>query len=203
VQRGLDRRLQIRLVVLDEQQVIAAPVADLLGEVAVGEHGVAADDLPGHGQHAQQPQGGLVFVGLGIDPQLPQHGRAGRDEGRQQVGAGDVAVAAALERLAIEGYGAAVALAALRPGAQGGLEGVEVDGAEDVGEGGLGGGLLAPEAQGVGEPGAVVAAELGNGLQGLGAGEDGDDSEGEDSGEGVASPAAFAGIGDSGEEFDE
>src|SRR5205814_10429429 len=99
--------------------------------------------------------------------------------------------------------GVAVRLPAPHPGGQGGLEGVPVQGAEDLREGALGGGLLAAEAQGVGQAGAVVAAELGDGLQGLVAGEDGDDGEGEDGGQGVDAAPGLAGVGDGGEQFDE
>jgi len=44
----------------------------------VGEHGVAGHDLALQGQDAEQLQGGLVLVGLGIDPQVRQDGSGGR-----------------------------------------------------------------------------------------------------------------------------
>jgi hypothetical protein len=203
VQRGLDLSFQLRLVVLDEQQVIAAAITDPLGEVPVGEQRVATDHLPRQRQHPQQPQGGLVLVGLGLDAQLPQHGGAAGDEGCQQVDTRDVTGAAALERLAIDGDGFRVGKASLDPGTEGRLEGVQIDGPEDRGEGGLGRRLLAAEAQSMGEAGAVVAAELGDGLQALHAGEHGDDGEGEDRGQRMDAAAGFAGIGDGGEESNE
>lgn len=45
MQRSFDLCFQLRLVILDEQQIIAAAVADGLGKVAVGEHGIAADEF--------------------------------------------------------------------------------------------------------------------------------------------------------------
>jgi hypothetical protein len=101
VHRRFDWCLQLWLIVLDKQQIIAAAVADGLGPIAVREHGIAADQLALQGQDAQKSQGGFVFVGLGIDTPLPEYGRLVASEGRQHVNAGDFAVTAALERLAI------------------------------------------------------------------------------------------------------
>jgi hypothetical protein len=92
-------------------------------------------------------------------------------------------VGAAFERLAVEGDRVpAVLLAGRDPLAEHGLEGGGVQRPEDFGEGGFGGGFAAAEAEGMGQAPAVVAAELGNGLQRLVAGEDGDDRQGEDGG---------------------
>jgi hypothetical protein len=203
VQRGFDLRLQFRLVVLNEQQIIAAPIADGLGYIPVREHSIAADQFALHGQDAQETQGGFVLVGLGIDTQLPQDRGVVGGESRQQVDSGDLAVAAALERLAVQGYRLDRRRASLHPDTQDGLEGLQVDDAEDLGKGGLGGRLFASEPQGEGESGAMVASELGDGLQALHAGEHGEDGEGENGGQGMDTAAGFAGIGDGSEEFDE
>src|SRR5262249_51345541 len=58
---------QRRLVVLDREDVIAAGRNDGGAEVALAEQGIAGDDVSLHRQDAQQLQGGLVLVGLGID----------------------------------------------------------------------------------------------------------------------------------------
>jgi hypothetical protein len=105
VQRGLDLGRQLRLVVLDDQQVIRAAGADGLGHIAVGEHGVAGHHLARKGQHTQEFQGGLVFVGLGVDAHLRQNGRGGRHIGTQQVDAGDVALLGGAGGLAVQGDG--------------------------------------------------------------------------------------------------
>jgi hypothetical protein len=204
MQRGLDRCLQVRLVVLDYQQVIPAPVTDRLGDVAVGEHGVAGHHLAGTGQHAQQPQGGLVLVGLGIDPQLGYRRGGGRHEGGQQVDAGGLAAGGAAQGLAVEGDGVPAALlAAQQPAAKGGLEGVDVQAAEELTEGALSWGLAAAEAQGVGEGGAVVPAELGDGFQAAVAGEDGDDGEGQDGRQGVTAAAQLTRVGEGGQDIEQ
>jgi hypothetical protein len=44
---------QARLVVLDDQHVVAAGPDDLLADVALAEHGVAGEDVAAHGQDAQ------------------------------------------------------------------------------------------------------------------------------------------------------
>jgi hypothetical protein len=45
VQRGLNLALEFRLIVLHDQQVIAATVAHRLREIAMGKHGVAGHDF--------------------------------------------------------------------------------------------------------------------------------------------------------------
>jgi hypothetical protein len=78
---------------------------DLLGDVAVREHGVGGHHLALKRQHPQQTQGGLVLVGLGVHTHLRQHSGRGGDEGAQQVDAGNVAVLGAPEGLAVQGDG--------------------------------------------------------------------------------------------------
>lgn len=71
---GLDVDHRARLVVLSEQQVVAAPVDHLLGQVTLAGGGIAGDDLALQRQDAEQFEGGLVFVGPGIDSDLAQDG---------------------------------------------------------------------------------------------------------------------------------
>ena len=89
------------------------------------------------------------------------------------------------------------------PARQGGLEGGDVEAAEEVGEGGLAGGLAAAEAQGVGQGGALVAAELGDGGVALGAGEHGEDGQRQDGGQRVADAPGVARVGDRGEHLEQ
>ena len=65
---------QTRLVVLDDQNVVAAAVDDLLAEVTLTEDGIAGKDAALHRHDAEQLQGGLVLVGLGVHTQLHQDG---------------------------------------------------------------------------------------------------------------------------------
>ena len=204
MQRGLDVGLQLGLVVFGDQDVVPASQAYLTGQVALGEEGVPRNNLATQGEHVQQLQGGLVFVGRGRDTDLGQDGGGGRDEGTEQVDAGGLSVGRALEDLAVQRDGLPTVLeAALQPQAEGLLEGVDVQAAEESGEGGLGGGLLAAETQGVGQGEAVVTAELGDSLQTVAAAEDGEGGQGEDGGQGMASATGFAGIGDQGEGLDQ
>jgi hypothetical protein len=204
LQRGLDVGLQLGLIVLGDQDVVPAGQAYSAGQVALGEDGIARDNLATQGEHVQQLQGGLVFVGRGRDTDLGQDSGGGRDEGTQQVDAGGLAVRRALEDLAVQRDGLPTVLqAALQPQAEGILEGVDVQAAEEAGEGGLGGGLLAAEPQGVGQGEAVVTAELGDGLQAFATAEDGEGGQGEDGGQGMASATGFAGIRDQGEGLDQ
>jgi hypothetical protein len=65
-----------------------------------------------------------------------------------------------------------------------------VEASEELAEAALVGGLAAGEAQGVGQGLATVTAELGDGLQALAAGQEGDDGEGEDGRQRVTPPLA-------------
>jgi hypothetical protein len=183
------------LVVFDEQEVIAALFVDGGRHVAVGEHGVTGYHLALQRQDAQEDQSGLVFVGLGIDAQLLDGGCGGGDEGGQQVDAGGVARCRAAEGLAVHGHsGPAVLGAVPQPAAQGSLESGHVQATEQFAEGTLGRCPAAGEAQGVSEGGAVVAAELSDGLQAFQAGQGGDDGQRQDGGQRVPTTAAVAGI---------
>jgi hypothetical protein len=194
-------RDQPGLVVLGEEEVVALAVDHLLAEIALAEHRVAGDDAALDRQDAQQLEGGLVIVGLGVHPDLSQDGLGVLAVGGDEVLPRDIAVPAAAGGLAVQvedqlGVGGQ---AGGDPGGQGGLEGGDVEAAEEDGEGGLGGGLAAPEAQHVSQGEALVAAELGDGLVALGTGEQGEDGEGEDGGQRVAPSLAGARVGDLGE----
>lgn len=78
IQARLDVDHQRRLIVLDREDIVAALVEDLPAQVALAEEGVAREDAAADGHNPQQLQGRFVFVGLGIDPHLRQHG-GGRD----------------------------------------------------------------------------------------------------------------------------
>jgi hypothetical protein len=90
------------LVALDREQVIAALFDDLAAHVTLAEHRIAEDDATLDGQDTQQLQGGLVFIGLGLDANLPENGLVFMGVGRHQVVAGRVAIAAAPQGLAVQ-----------------------------------------------------------------------------------------------------
>ena len=58
---------------------------DLPRQVALAEHRVAGDDPAVQGQALEQFQGGLMLVGLGVDPHLAQHAAGVLVHRRQQV----------------------------------------------------------------------------------------------------------------------
>jgi hypothetical protein len=68
------------LVVLDHEEIVSASVADLLGEVAMAKHGVGGDDASTQDHSPQQVEGGLMFVGLGIDGVLLEDAAGGAVE---------------------------------------------------------------------------------------------------------------------------
>src|SRR5262249_36599014 len=65
------------------------------------------------------------------------------------------------------------------------------------------GAVLAGEAQRVPEGQAMLCAELGDGLEALASGEDGDGGQGQDGDQGVAAPAGLAGVGDGCQRLDQ
>jgi hypothetical protein len=81
--------VQLGLVVFDGEHVVAAARPHCFADVLVAEQGVAGDHLALQGQDAQQFEGGLVLIGLGIDAQLAEDGGDLGGVGRQQVNAGD------------------------------------------------------------------------------------------------------------------
>jgi hypothetical protein len=66
-QTRLDVDHQRRLIVLDRENIVAAAVDDRLAHVVLAEQRVARDEATPDRQKAEQLQGRLVFVGLGID----------------------------------------------------------------------------------------------------------------------------------------
>lgn len=202
-QPGLDVGDQAGLIILGEQDVVPALVDDLGAQVALAEHGVAGDDTAGQRQHAQQLQGRLVFVGLGIDPQLRQHRLTMGGVGGHQVLPGYLIVLAAAGGLAVQAHQEFLAFgqAGADPACQGVFQSRDVQGTEDFAEGGRGRGLAAAKAQGPGQGRALVAAVLGDGGVALTAGEHGQHGQGEQGGQGVASPVARAGVGELGEDI--
>ena len=161
---GLDVHLQRLLVVLHHQQVIAPGIDDLRGQVPLAEQGVADHHLSRHGQNAEEFQSGLVFVRLGVHADLGEDGLGVRGEGGHQVDAGHVAVAGAAQGLAVEGqvFGVGRVDPGGHPAGEDGLDGVGVEGGQGAGQGGQGRRLLAGEAEGGGQSGAVLAAEPGD-----------------------------------------
>jgi hypothetical protein len=144
-----------------------------------------------------------VLVGLGIDLDLGQDGLGGRAVGGHQVLPGHVAVAAAAGGLAVEADDQPLAGRQPRghPGRQGRLEGGGVEGAEEQREGGLARRLAAREAEGVCQGEAPLAAELGDGLISLAAGEHGQYRQRQHGRERVAAALARARVGDRGQGF--
>jgi hypothetical protein len=197
-QTRLDIDRQRRLIVLDREDIIAAVVEDLLAKVALAEDGVAGDDAAAHGQNAQQLQGRFVFVGLGIDAHLRQHGGGTDGVGGDQVMAGHRVVSTAAQGLAVQCDDGRllVGQAVGDPACQGGLEGDDIESPEEEGVGGFGRCLATTEAEGLSEGKALVSAELGNGLIGLAASEHSENGQAENGGEGVADASAVSGVGD-------
>src|SRR5262249_47361885 len=123
----------------DGQDVVPTLFDDLRTDIAVGEHRVAGDDLALDRHDTQQFQRGLVFVGLGVDPQLGHDGSDVRGIRRDQVNARRVAVTTAPGRLAVEGdvRGVLRAKLPLNPTPDPRLEVGDVDAAKDPRIGGL------------------------------------------------------------------
>jgi hypothetical protein len=171
--------LEFGLIVLGDQDVIPAPISDFLGEVPVGEHGVAGHHLARQGQHTKQLQGGLVLVGLAIHPDLLEHGGGGRHVRRQQMDAGGVAVGGTTSGLAVDGdvVPAVVLDATKDPATESLLQSSDVETAEQLAQTALVGCLAAREAEGMSQWGAVVATELCDGFQAFAACQSGDYQE--------------------------
>ena len=55
---------QIRLVVLERQDVMRATIADGLGDVGLGSHGIEGDDAAFQRQGSQELRNGRLFIGL-------------------------------------------------------------------------------------------------------------------------------------------
>ena len=209
---GPDVCLQSGLVGLGEEEIIALLLDDLGADVTLAEDGIAKDDASLDRQNAEQFEGGFVLVGLGIDPYLDKDSFDERGVGGDEVLAGHHAVAAAAQGLAIQGEGffllgvvrcARDRRSRLDPAREGGLEGGGVEAGEQLGQTGGSRGLAAGEAQSVGQRDAVVAAELGDGDGSLATAQHGEDDEGENSWQRMASAVAAPRVGHFGENLDQ
>ena len=157
------------------QQVIRPLFFQGIGHFRLAEHGIPGDHFAGHRHEAQQLQRGLVLVRFGVDTNLTHHRLDRRREQGEQVNRGDVALVGASQGLAIEGEVIAQIGAALQdPIAEDGFQSVGIESAEEAGVGGGGGCLPPAEAEHESEGLAVIAAELGDPLEGGAAGEHGD-----------------------------
>src|SRR5271165_1069341 len=80
-------RFQSRLIVLDGEEVVAAPFGDNTADLALGEDGITRYDDAVERQRLQQFQCCGNLVGLGRHLQLTDHALQGRAERRQQMNA--------------------------------------------------------------------------------------------------------------------
>jgi hypothetical protein len=188
------------LVAFDREQVIATGVDDFLAHVSLAEQGVSEDNPAFERQNAQQFQGSLVFVGLGIDPDLGQDGLVVMSVSGDQMLTGRFAVAAATQGFAIERkrlpiVGRDGGQPGSDPPGQGGLECHGVQPAEQVAEAGRRRRFAPEEAQGLGEWEAMVSAELGDGSRSAASPEHGEDRQGEKGPQGVPAAVPAPGIG--------
>jgi hypothetical protein len=173
---------------------------DLRAQVALAEQRVAEDDPSPDRQDAQQFQSGLVLVGLGIDLDLGQDSVMLVGISGDEVLTGRRAVAAAAQRLAVEGNRLGIGFlgrghAGGDPAREGGLEGTRVEAAEEFAKAGGGRCLTAKKSQSMGQFDPVVAAELGDGGGPFAAAEHGQDGQGEDGQQWVATSLAATRVG--------
>jgi hypothetical protein len=185
---GRDVGPKCRLVLLDGQDVVPTPLKDFRADVAVREHGVAGDDLVLHRQHPQQFQRGLVFVGLGVHPQLGHDGSDVGGKGGDQVNPGRLAVTTAACGLAVEGEvrGVIRTEPPLNPLTDTRLEVRDVDAPKDPRVGGLAEAASSGESQESEELAAPLLAVIDDSLVAGHAREQGDDSQREQRGKGMA-----------------
>ena len=80
-----DRIGQQRLVVLDRQNVIGAPIPDRLGDVGLGAHGIDGDDAACQRQHREQLRNRRLLVGFSGGRPLAQEQAGPRSEGADQM----------------------------------------------------------------------------------------------------------------------
>src|SRR6516162_473229 len=100
---GLDIGPQRRLIVLDWQDVVASFFNDLGTSIAMCEHRITCNDLALNRQHSQQFQRRLVFIRLGVDPELSHGGVDVGSIGGYQVGCGRVLIPTSPGSLTVNG----------------------------------------------------------------------------------------------------
>jgi len=137
-----------------------------------------------------------MFIGLRADRDLGQ-GHAGLDGvGGQQMHRRHVAITGAAERLAVQGQVDGMAGPIGGPGPQSGLDLLQVELAQEIGEGGLAGHPGAVEAEFLGLARGEAPAELGGGAQAAHAAEDRRRQEVEDGGQRIPLAARLAWVRD-------
>jgi len=85
VQVAPDLVVQAGLVVLDDQQVVAAPVEDGLGDLGLTAHGVDGDECAAECQAFEQKRNGGDLVGLGLAGLLSEYQALAAGPGRDHV----------------------------------------------------------------------------------------------------------------------
>ncbi len=91
------------MIVFDRQDVVASSFEDLGTNIAMREHRIARNDLALDRQHSQQFQRRLVFIRLGVDPELSHGGVDVGGIGGHQVGCGRILIPTSPGGLTIDG----------------------------------------------------------------------------------------------------
>jgi hypothetical protein len=203
-----------RLVVLDDPEVVPAAVEDLAAQVPLAEDGVAGDQAALQDQAREQPESGLVLVGLlgAAAGHLGLGHRQPRPVGHQgqQVDGLAQPIEAAAGRLAVQRQGVGGGLVGrgdpaqqgLGPAGQGGLQGGRRHGHEHLADAaGLGG--PPGESEAVHQLDVMVVGPLGDGRIAAGAAQDGAAGQRQDRRQGMLAAMAAAGIGDLAEEVEQ
>jgi hypothetical protein len=133
-----DVAMKSRLVVLERQQVIGAPVANSGGDLLLAADGIDGDDGALEIQQREKLGDGGDLVLLGADGELTQHqalpGRPGRDHVDRPPAV--AAIERTSQRLAVNRHDLPdVLLQRCRPGDEGRFETLPIEGVEDVREG--------------------------------------------------------------------
>jgi hypothetical protein len=191
------------LVLVDGNDVIASSVGPLFTTIAVRDQGVARDDLALDREHSQQFQCRLVFVGLGIHPELTHDGSDVRGRGRDQVNRGSFTVATATGGRAVdrEVGGVIRPQPSTDPPTNARLEVRDVDPSKDPRRGGLAEAAPPREAEELQELSSPLLAVIHDGLVAGHAREHGDDSQREQRWEGMPLALRWARIVNTFKEF--
>jgi hypothetical protein len=153
-----DVAMQRRLVVLERQQVIGAPVANDGGDLLLAADGIDGDNGAFQAEQREKLGNGGDLVVLGTDGELTQHQALARRPGRDHMDRplAAAAVEGAPQRLAINRHDLSdVLLQGCRPGDEGDLETLRIERVEHVREG-----IVARNAMGEGQK-ASQKIELG------------------------------------------